>query len=113
MAWFTSEIPISEGPWKFHGLPGLIVKLHDTKRHYEFELVSFKKNAERIDIQAISTERFRQQIWVKQLEKIERKTFLGIKFGERGNLIIEAEMARIGLNPNRVELKYGYIELDY
>jgi len=40
VAWFTKEIPISEGPYKFHGLPGLIVKIADTKNHYSFELLS-------------------------------------------------------------------------
>ncbi|NOU61356.1 GLPGLI family protein [Marinifilum caeruleilacunae] len=39
-AWFTKEIPLSEGPYKFHGLPGLIVKIADTKNHYSFELLS-------------------------------------------------------------------------
>ena len=37
-AWFTRQIPISEGPYKFHGLPGLIVKLSDVRNHYVFEL---------------------------------------------------------------------------
>jgi len=26
-AWFTTDIPIQDGPYKFHGLPGMIVKL--------------------------------------------------------------------------------------
>lgn len=42
-AWFTTEIPISDGPYKFHGLPGLIVKIADTKKHYVFELISATK----------------------------------------------------------------------
>ncbi|AUC16809.1 hypothetical protein BTO06_17400 [Tenacibaculum sp. SZ-18] len=42
-AWFTNEIPISDGPYKFSGLPGLIVKISDSKKHYIFELVSQSK----------------------------------------------------------------------
>lgn len=42
-AWFTSEIPISDGPYKFNGLPGLIIKIADENEYYVFELISFKK----------------------------------------------------------------------
>ena len=43
MAWFTSEIPIQRGPWKFGGLPGLIVKISDAKKEYNFELVKLER----------------------------------------------------------------------
>jgi len=43
VAWFTNEIPIADGPYKFNGLPGLIVKINDTKNHYEYKLTRFKK----------------------------------------------------------------------
>ena len=43
VAWFTNEIPINDGPYKFRGLPGLIIKIQDTKKQYNFELLSFKK----------------------------------------------------------------------
>ncbi len=42
-AWFTREVPVSDGPHKFYGLPGLIVKVKDVKNHYIFELTSLKK----------------------------------------------------------------------
>lgn len=48
VAWFTPEIPYSEGPYKFNGLPGLIFKVHDTKNHYAFELISIKIPQEKI-----------------------------------------------------------------
>lgn len=38
-AWFTKEIAISDEPYKFSGLPGLIVKLEDDKGDYKFDLV--------------------------------------------------------------------------
>ncbi|MFR9495629.1 MAG: GLPGLI family protein [Rikenellaceae bacterium] len=39
-AWYTTEIPISDGPWKFCGLPGLILELYDREPHYKFTLIS-------------------------------------------------------------------------
>lgn len=42
-AWYTTQIPISEGPYKFNGLPGLIVKIYDSKNQHRFTLTSIKK----------------------------------------------------------------------
>lgn len=40
VAWFTLDIPVSAGPYKFRGLPGLIIKIADTTNSYDFELYS-------------------------------------------------------------------------
>jgi Protein of unknown function (Porph_ging). len=35
-AWFTTDIPYSEGPWKFCGLPGLILQVEDERGWFSF-----------------------------------------------------------------------------
>jgi len=47
-AWFTSEIPFLDGPYKFNGLPGLIMEISDEKNHYSFVLTKFQKLQEPI-----------------------------------------------------------------
>lgn len=39
IAWFTNEIPISVGPWKFSGLPGVILEIKDVSNIIEFTCV--------------------------------------------------------------------------
>lgn len=36
IVWYTEEIPISDGPWKLCGLPGLILKAIDSKGDFSF-----------------------------------------------------------------------------
>lgn len=50
-AWFTSDLPVSDGPYKFSGLPGLIVKLEDDKGDYVFQLAQTKKIPEIASLQ--------------------------------------------------------------
>ncbi len=45
IAWFTAEIPFQDGPYKFYGLPGLIVKIEDTTGSHIMTLVGNKKIA--------------------------------------------------------------------
>ncbi len=43
IAWFAHDIPISDGPWKFSGLPGLIMEVYDTEKHFHFTLVGIEQ----------------------------------------------------------------------
>jgi len=42
IAWFCTDIPFNDGPYKFNGLPGFIVKIYDSRKHYVFELISIE-----------------------------------------------------------------------
>ncbi len=43
-AWYTLDIPISEGPWKLDGLPGMIFKAIDSLNQFSFECIGVKVN---------------------------------------------------------------------
>jgi len=43
VAWYSPQIPLADGPYKFNGLPGLILKISDTKNLHCFTLNAIQK----------------------------------------------------------------------
>lgn len=46
-AWFAPDIPVNDGPWKFHGLPGLIMEVADGEGHYSFTIIGMRTTEEK------------------------------------------------------------------
>jgi len=44
IAWFSPSIPISDGPYVFSGLPGLIIQVSDNQGWYNFEVTNIELN---------------------------------------------------------------------
>lgn len=64
-AWYAKEIPIYNGPYKFEGLPGLILEMYDSQEDFHFEAVGINNKSLPIYIRSdekifrVSKEKFR------------------------------------------------------
>lgn len=56
-AWFTAELPLPYGPYKFGGLPGLIVRLQDDEGQFVWTLTGFERSRDRIVVYDYEGER--------------------------------------------------------
>ena len=94
-AWFTTEIPISEGPYKFRGLPGLILEISDNDDYYTFKLNGFKELNDEISIE------FDPEDYLE----VSRERFLQIKQEYAENPFIKMENSGItmGFQPGQKE----------
>ncbi|MEG0925171.1 GLPGLI family protein [Chryseobacterium sp.] len=58
-AWFSTDIPFQDGPYKFYGLPGLIIKIEDKTGSHIMTLIGNKKSeaasAEDLQIPGLTT----------------------------------------------------------
>jgi GLPGLI family protein len=92
-AWFTEEIPLRFGPWKFGGLPGLIIKLEDDQKHYVYELTGLDLNPLKNDAEVSVPKQYANQspqtyssfreIYKTKLSDIEKQ---GRVTSQNGNL---------------------------
>lgn len=130
VAWFTREIPFNEGPYKFNGLPGLVLEIQDTKGQYKFALLKSQNLTETYDTSNILEVRYGSKPMLTTEKKFIEKAkdhyndpfystkqklregsinsfeYYGKKFrtAEELNSILQEAQARILKNNNPIEL---------
>jgi len=77
IAWFTNDIPISNGPWKFGGLPGLILKVYDKDKLYTFECVGIENHKQKYPVTILNS--------LQQYNKMDRMKVWKLKKSAQEN----------------------------
>ena len=109
-AWFATDIPVSEGPWKLGGLPGLILEAYDEGQQHVFTAVGL----ERVKDEPII---FNQKDGHnRRFEQTNRLDFLRMerRFLMDSNSFFQMETGidLLGDEPNQV-MRYDLLEHDY
>ncbi|WHF51924.1 GLPGLI family protein [Chryseobacterium gotjawalense] len=118
-AWFTNEIPIQDGPYIFHGLPGLIVEIHDITKDYFFQLGQIKKfewkNLYIAKSQSLITwekfQKLQKDFYSDPFSNVNKSDI--IQYDENGQVIRIDFKKKIGEIRNRILEKNNPIELNY
>ena len=109
-AWFATDIPVSDGPWKLGGLPGLILEAYDEGQQHVFTAVGL----ERVKDEPIIFNRpFGGNHRYEQTNRLE---FLRMerRFLMDSNSFFQMETGidLLGDEPNQV-MRYDLLERDY
>ncbi len=113
--YYTEDIPIMDGPWKLHGLPGLIMKATDKKGHYTFECIGIKSNADRpITIYKVPFNKTDRKGYYDAKHRYEINPY-GYYEATTGSAVnVMDESGKPVLDADRpIELTYDYLEIDW
>lgn len=107
--WFTMEIPISAGPWKFSGLPGLILKAQDDKMDYIWECQSIAQVRNPIVYYNVKKNVLSRNKWQRYMRQVHNSPLAMLGGGGttvfiyNGKSIIEGDNWVVPYNPIELE----------
>lgn len=106
-AYFAEDLPFSDGPHQFVGLPGLILEIYDNKEHFHFKAVGIDKNPHPIYLREIN----------KDKNKITREKFRLVQKSFHQNPEFHIKGEAYNADGSRIEIKskeipYNPIELE-
>ncbi len=85
-AYFTNDLPFNIGPYKFGDLPGLITKLYDTDKNFEFNLIGVSKIEELTKFNFSKYIKINEDKYIKQYESYLKDP---VKSMKQGTIITE------------------------
>ncbi|MDR1197437.1 MAG: GLPGLI family protein [Prevotellaceae bacterium] len=105
-AWYATDIPVNKGPYKFCGLPGLIVKISDTQKQVEF----ICESVEKISTPVFKDENERDAVTISREQYLEQEK----KFYQNPTAILGGTVRDANGNPvpPRKNVPYNPIELE-
>lgn len=103
-AWFTHEIPLSEGPGKFRGLPGLIMHIQDSRGDYIFECINITtlKQTHPIKLWELDYQTITREEYQRSMEKMYKRPYEWI---QKEGIGMQAK------NPEALTYPYNPLEL--
>ena len=112
---YTEDIPLMDGPWKLHGLPGLIMKASDENGHYTFECIGIKSKADRpITIYKVPFNKTDRKGYYDTKHQWDTNTYAYYEAttGEHVT-VLDANGNPLAGAYDPIELSYDYLELDW
>ena len=109
IAWFTNEVGLSNGPYKFGGLPGLIIQIQDSFNYYSFTLSELHNSPSILyrtkkEIQKISKDDFYSSLTYYMDNQFEMMALRGVKVTSGEASIRQRMSEQRKKNNNPIEL---------
>lgn len=74
-AWYAESIPFIEGPYKFKGLPGLVIEVNDLENNFRFSMIEIRKNSNHIFEKNNETLKYAKELSVEKYIDLKKNIY--------------------------------------